>query len=99
METSNAPQKSKKVYIILGILLGGLGIHNFYAGLKKRGLIELILGLVLWGISISLMFKEFPLDELQSILATIKALRLIPYIWIIFDLIKVKTDGNGVPFK
>lgn len=99
METSNTPQKSKKVYFILGLLLGSLGIHNFYAGLKKRGLIELILGLILWGISIHLMFKEVPLDELRSILTMIKAVRLIPYIWIIFDLIKVKADGNGVPFK
>lgn len=99
METSNAPQKSRKAYIVLGILLGGLGIHNFYAGLKKRGLIELILGLVLCGISINLMFKEVPLDQLRSIQTTINALRLIPYIWIVFDLVKVKTDGNGVPFK
>lgn len=99
MEASNAPQKSKIVYRILALLLGSLGIHNFYAGLKKRGLIELILGLVLWGISMHLMFKEVPLDELQSIANTIKFLRILPYIWIIFDMCKVKADGNGVPFK
>ena len=99
METSNTPQKSKIAYRILALLLGSLGIHNFYAGLKKRGLIELILGLVLWGISFHLMFKEVPLDELQSIVNTIKVLRILPYIWIIFDICKVKADGNGVPFK
>ena len=99
METSNAPQKSKIAYCILALLLGSLGIHNFYAGLKKRGLVELVLGFVLGGISIILMFTEVPLDQLQSIEAAIKVLRFIPYIWIIFDMCKVKADGNGVPFK
>ena len=62
METSNAPQKSKIAYRILALMLGRFGIHNFYAGLKKRGLIELILGLVLWGIIFYLMSKEVTLD-------------------------------------
>ena len=31
---------------ILGILLGGLGIHKFYLGYTKEGIIQLILGFV-----------------------------------------------------
>ena len=31
---------------ILGILLGGLGIHKFYLGYTKEGVIQLILGLL-----------------------------------------------------
>ena len=31
---------------ILGILLGGLGIHKFYLGYTKEGVIQLILGFV-----------------------------------------------------
>ena len=31
---------------ILGILLGGLGIHKFYLGYTKEGIIQLILGLL-----------------------------------------------------
>ena len=30
---------------ILGILLGGLGIHKFYLGYTKEGIIQIILGL------------------------------------------------------
>jgi TM2 domain-containing membrane protein YozV len=32
-----APPKSRGIYIILAILLGALGIHNFYAGHYARG--------------------------------------------------------------
>jgi TM2 domain-containing membrane protein YozV len=40
-------QRSRGVYIALGILLGGLGIHNFYAGYLARGIIELLCTLIL----------------------------------------------------
>jgi TM2 domain-containing membrane protein YozV len=30
---------------ILGILLGGLGIHKFYLGYTKEGIIQIVLGL------------------------------------------------------
>ena len=39
-----ADEKSKVVYGILAILLGGLGIHKFYVGDTKNGIIYLILG-------------------------------------------------------
>ena len=34
--------KSKVVYIVLALFLGGLGIHNFYAGHNNRGLAQLL---------------------------------------------------------
>lgn len=36
-------QKSKIVAGILGILLGGLGIHNFYLGFTKKALAQLLI--------------------------------------------------------
>ena len=45
----NAPGKSNKsrlTYILLGVFLGGLGIHNFYAGYVGRGIAQLILTLL-----------------------------------------------------
>lgn len=39
-------QKSKIAAGILGILLGGLGIHNFYLGNTSRGLIQLLVALI-----------------------------------------------------
>jgi len=44
------PQENKKVVAgILGILLGLFGIHKFYLGYTKEGIIQLILGLVTCG--------------------------------------------------
>ena len=40
-------QKSRIVYIVLGIFLGGLGVHNFYAGYNSRGVIQLLITLIL----------------------------------------------------
>ncbi len=36
-------QKSRLIYILLALFLGGLGIHNFYAGYKKKAIIQLLL--------------------------------------------------------
>jgi TM2 domain-containing membrane protein YozV len=37
--------KSRVVYILLGVLLGGLGIHNFYAGYTGRAVAQLLITL------------------------------------------------------
>lgn len=39
--------KSRGTYIILGILLGGLGIHNFYAGRYASGAVQLVITVTL----------------------------------------------------
>ena len=38
--------KSKTTFVLLGVLLGGLGIHNFYAGYTTKGIIQLVISLV-----------------------------------------------------
>lgn len=38
--------KSRLAYILLGVFLGTLGIHNFYAGRTTPGIIQLLLTLV-----------------------------------------------------
>lgn len=38
-----APGKSRLAYILLGLFLGGLGIHNFYAGYVGRGIAQLLI--------------------------------------------------------
>lgn len=43
-------QKSRVAAGILGILLGGLGIHNFYLGNTQRALIQLLVSLLTCGI-------------------------------------------------
>ena len=41
------PAKSRVVYILLALFLGGLGIHNFYAGYTTKGVIQLLVTLLL----------------------------------------------------
>ena len=35
-------QRTRLVYILLAIFLGGLGVHNFYAGYTKKAIIQLL---------------------------------------------------------
>lgn len=46
------PYRSEKKVVagILGLLLGTFGIHKFYLGYTKAGIIQLVLGLVTCGI-------------------------------------------------
>lgn len=45
------PGADKKVVAgILGILLGGLGIHKFYLGYTKEGIIQLVVSLCTCGV-------------------------------------------------
>lgn len=71
-------QKSKLTAGLLGIFLGGWGIHNFYLGNTNRGILQIVLTLVtcgaagLWGLiegimilagSINTDAKGVPLGE------------------------------------
>jgi len=41
--------KQKVTFIVLGVLLGALGAHNFYAGYKKKALMQLALTVLTLG--------------------------------------------------
>lgn len=77
-----ADQKSRVAYILLGIFLGGLGVHNFYAGRIGPGVAQLIITAV--SIPLLCVFVGF---------ITI----CIPGIWAIVEVIVVDEDGNNVP--
>ena len=42
-------QKSRLAYILLGLFLGGFGVHDFYAGYKVNGIVKLVLALTMFG--------------------------------------------------
>jgi TM2 domain-containing membrane protein YozV len=42
--------KSKVAAGVLGILLGGIGIHSFYLGNAKKGVIQIVVSIVTCGI-------------------------------------------------
>lgn len=48
--------KARWVYIVLGLFLGGLGIHNFYAGYNGRGAAQLIITVLTFWMVIPVLF-------------------------------------------
>ncbi len=40
---ANGEQKSKLVAVLLAFFLGGIGIHDFYLGYNKNGIIKIVL--------------------------------------------------------
>lgn len=44
-----APAKSKTAYVLLGVFLGSLGIHNFYAGYSGKGVAQLLITILTCG--------------------------------------------------
>lgn len=54
---ANVPGAEKKIVAgILGILLGGLGIHKFYLGYTKEGVIMLLVSILTCGIGWTVMW-------------------------------------------
>lgn len=43
------PDKSYVIYGLLGVFIGGIGIHNFYAGQTKKGIIKVLMAITLVG--------------------------------------------------
>lgn len=43
-----SPPKSRVTFILLAFFLGGLGVHNFYAGYSGKGVAQLLLTLFLF---------------------------------------------------
>lgn len=77
--------KSRIAYIILAIFLGGLGVHNFYAGHISRGVAQLITNMVLGVLSLVTLGIATPLYV--GLLA-----------WIIIDICTITKDAQGVDF-
>ena len=51
MNGAKIPGAEKKVVAgILGILLGGFGVHKFYLGYTKEGVIQIVITLVTCGV-------------------------------------------------
>ena len=76
-------QKSKLAAGLLGIFLGGLGIHNFYLGYTKRGLAQLLITILGGCLIIGPMAA--------GIWGLVEGIMIITG--------NINTDANGVPLK
>lgn len=46
-----AAGKSRVIVGVLGILLGSLGVHNFYLGFTKKAVLQLVLSIITFGLA------------------------------------------------
>ena len=99
--------KSRITYVVLGLFLGGFGIHDFYAKrtitsfihliLQIIGVVFVVLGLIQEG------HCDYRGDEhccfLYAVYSSIGLIALlINYIWLICDLCIIRKDGAGKNF-
>lgn len=77
--------RNRGAYIILGLLFGGVGFHDFYAGYKVRGAIKLGIFLMAFAVDASLRFYTgFALVALALF-----------WLWSLIEIIIVKKDASG----
>jgi TM2 domain-containing membrane protein YozV len=77
--------KSRGVYIILGILFGAFGFHNFYSGHNLSG-----------GIKIGIILLAFVLDAATSFYTGWSLVALvICELWALLEIMVVSTDASG----
>ena len=77
--------KSRGVYIILGLLFGGMGFHNFYAGHHVRGAVKIGIVLIAFAVDASLRFYTG---------FALVAMALFT-LWSLIEIITVKKDASG----
>ena len=98
---SGGSPKNSFLFYFSGLFAGICGIHNFYAGYKKRAFIQL--GLFLLPFIASLCyFLSQPFDFLRIFKENPLFVLLTPtliYFWNIFEIVLVKTDAHGTPFS
>lgn len=91
--------KSRGIYVMLGVFLGTLGVHNFYAGHIARGVAHLCLGLWFFlGFLVKLSRAEDAIDVSFAFM-TLLIVFLVNSVWAIFEIITIKNDGKGIPME
>jgi TM2 domain-containing membrane protein YozV len=76
--------KSRGIFIIIGLLFGCLGFHNFYAGYFARGFVQFFLTTF----GVCLVF-----------LGLIPFTTIVVAFWVLAEVMIVTTDGEGVQFS
>ena len=82
---SSSQQKSKLAAGLLGIFLGGLGIHNFYLGNTNRGLVQLLVCLIAGAVTCGIA------SIAMQIWGFIEGILILTG--------NINTDANGIPLK
>lgn len=78
-------QKSRGVFVALGLFGGGLGLHNFYIGRI--------------GVAISQLFATIFVGAMAAATPAGFVFGAGVLIWVIYDLVEVVTDADGDPLR
>ncbi len=64
----SAPKSGRQLrtYLLLALFLGGWGIHNFYAGRRSVACIQLVLGLILLTLPLSILWGWYDLFSVRD---------------------------------
>ena len=81
-------RKSKYIAGLLGILLGWLGLHNFYLGYTGKAVTQLVISVL--GILLAFLFFGIP-NFIIGVWALIESIMILCG--------NIKTDAKGVPLK
>ena len=84
-------RKSRAIYIVLALFLGGWGIHDFYRGANSSGLAILVFNMIGCGLLIAGVAGG---DLFFLPLAIVIGVNI--RIW--YEIFTVKADGNNVQF-
>lgn len=69
--------KSRVTYVLLGLFLGGLGIHNFYAGYSGKGIAQLLLNIFLfWTIIVPFAVMVWVIIEICTVDTDVNGVRM-----------------------
>ncbi|WP_082814766.1 TM2 domain-containing protein [Collimonas fungivorans] len=81
--SSYQPTKSRKrrwIYIVLALLIGAIGIHNFYAGYVGRGLAQILTTVLMM---LAAFIFKFPVSF------------VLVSIWVLIEIFAVTKDSAG----
>lgn len=85
------PAKSWVAAILLAFFLGSLGVHNFYLGYTKQGVIQLVLTILGWATSVIFIGFIF--------LAIVWVWVLVDFVQLLLRSGSMATDSSGVPLS
>lgn len=85
------PAKSWVAAILLAFFLGSLGVHNFYLGYTKQGVIQLVLTILGWATSVIFIGFIF--------LAIVWVWVLVDFVQLLLRSGSMATDSSGMPLS
>ncbi|MCX6937841.1 MAG: TM2 domain-containing protein [Verrucomicrobia bacterium] len=77
-------ERQRIVYIILALLLGGFGVHNFYAGRTTQAIMQIFISIA----SLGLLFVGIGLFTYAAL-----------GVWLIIEICTVTVDGENLKMK